>query len=270
MFFLVATPIGNLSDFSQRAIDALKNSDLILCEDTRHSLHLLRHYGIEKPLLSLHQFNEKSREERVLQDLEEGRNISLISDAGTPLISDPGFSLVQACIKKNIPFSAIPGPCSPIQALVLSGFETTRFQFIGFMPRKEGQLQETLRSAFCYRGTTIAFESPERLIETLEYIEKLAPLREVAVARELTKLYEECRRGTASELLSHFRSTPPRGEIILLIRQGEFSESEIPLEELVELLQELHGLSLKEAIKSAAVLKKIPKNQVYKTIHRIP
>ena len=127
-----------------------------------------------------------------------------------------------------------------------------------------------MRSAFCYRGTTIAFESPERLIETLEYIEKLAPLREVAVARELTKLYEECRRGTAMELLSHFRSTPPRGEIILLIRQGEFSESEIPLEELVELLQELHGLSLKEAIKSAAVLKKIPKNQVYKTIHRIP
>ena len=267
MFILVATPIGNLGDISQRALDALRQSDLILCEDTRHSSHLLRHFGIEKPLLSLHQFNEKSREERILRDLEEGRTICLISDAGTPLVSDPGFSLVRACIEKKIPFTAIPGPCSLIQALVLSGFESERFQFIGFLPRKKGALQEALRSALSYRGTSIAFESPERLIETLEEIHALAPRRETAVARELTKKFEECCRGTPEELLAHFRAAPPRGEIVLLLRQGELAQEEIPLDELIELLQEHHGLSLKEAIKIAASLKKLPKKEIYKSIH---
>ncbi len=267
MLFLIATPIGNLADLSQRALETLRSSDLILCEDTRHSQILLRHYGIEKPLLSFHQFNEKEREERVLSKLRENLNVALLSDAGTPLISDPGLWLVQACIRESLPFSIIPGPCSPIQALALSGFETERFQFIGFLPRDVGPLKAKLLAALFYRGTTIAFESPQRLIASLETIEKICPERELAVARELTKTYEECRRGTASDLLAHFREHAPRGEIVLLMREGKPPEEELGVVEMVGILQELHGLSSKEAIKAAAKLKDLPKSEVYRQIH---
>jgi 16S rRNA (cytidine1402-2'-O)-methyltransferase len=267
MLFLVATPIGNLADLAERALATLRSSDLILCEDTRHSQILLRHHGIEKPLLSFHQFNEKEREERVLSKLKEDQTISLLSDAGTPLISDPGLWLVQACIRENLPFSVIPGPCSPIQALALSGFETSRFQFIGFLPRDAGPLKEKLLAALFYRGTTIAFESAQRIIASLEAIEKICPERELAIARELTKTYEECRRGTASDLLAHFRENKPRGEIVLLLREGQPPEEEIGIVEMVELLQELHGLTSKEAIKAAAKLKDLPKSEVYRLCH---
>jgi 16S rRNA (cytidine1402-2'-O)-methyltransferase len=267
VLYIIATPIGHLADISQRALDILRKCDLILCEDTRHSQILLRHYQIEKPLLAFHAFNEKKRQEGILQELAEGRQIALISDAGTPLISDPGQALVQECIKKGLPLTAIPGPCSPILALLLSGFSAERFQFIGFLPREKGPLQEALRRALFYGGTTIAFESPERLVATLERIELLDSKRLLAVARELTKTYEECRRGTAAELLAHYRLQAPRGEIILLIQEGKAPEEEVKVEELVTLLQELHGLSLKEAIKAAAKFKNLPKSDVYRTIH---
>lgn len=267
MLYFIATPIGNLDDISGRALQTLKTSDLILCEDTRHSQILLQRYGIEKPLLSFHQFNEREREERVLAHLREGQTLSVLTDAGTPLISDPGLPLVQACIREGLPFSAIPGPCSPILALALSGFETDRFQFVGFLPRESGPLKELLRSLFFYRGTSIAFESPQRLLATLAIISAIAPDRELAVARELTKKFEECRRGTASVLLQHFQSREPRGEIILLIRMGPPPEIEIGVIELVELLKELHGLSTKEAIQAAAKLKDLPKSEVYRAVH---
>ncbi len=269
MLIFIATPIGNLEDISGRALETLKASDLILCEDTRHSQILLQRYSIQKPLLSFHQFNEKEREARILADLREGKTISVLSDAGTPLISDPGLPLVQACIREGIPFTAIPGPCSPILALSLSGFETDRFQFVGFLPREKGPLKETLHTLLFYRGTSIAFESPERLLSTLSAIEALAPERELAVARELTKKFEECRRGTATELLAHFRECAPRGEIVLLIRAGSPPETEIDLVEMVELLKELHGLSTKEAIRAAAKLKGVPKSEVYRIVHCI-
>lgn len=267
MLFIIATPIGHLADISARALDMLKSSDLILCEDTRHSQILLRHYSIDKPLLAYHQFNEKKQEDSLIRQLEEGRQISLISDAGSPLISDPGHSLVQACIQRQIPFTVIPGPCSPIVALQLSGFDATRFQFIGFLPREDKHLQEALRRALFYHGTTIAFESPQRLVSTLKILQTLDPIRELAIARELTKTFEECLRGTAAQLLSHFEAKEPRGEIILLIKEGPLPDQEISIEELVRLLQELDGLTLKEAIKAAAKLKHLPKSAVYREIH---
>ena len=267
MLYLIATPIGNLADFSQHAISVLRACDLILCEDTRHSRTLLQHHRIDRPLLAFHQFNEKSMEERVLRQLKEGRSIALISDAGTPLISDPGHALVRACIENDLPFTAIPGPCSIIQALVLSGFDSEHFQFIGFLPRKQNALESILRRALFYQGTTIAFESPERLCETLEVVVRIDPQRRVALARELTKMHEECVRATASEILNHFQTHPPRGEFVILIEKGKPPEMKMELEELVKLLQELHGLSLKEAITATAKLSDLPKKTVYQFIH---
>lgn len=264
MLFVVSTPIGNLEDISQRAIKTLADCDMILCEDTRRSSILLNRYDIRKPLVSYDKFKEKARLESILRDLEGGRNIALISDAGTPCINDPGQILVQACIEQKIPFTAIPGPCSPIQALVLSGFDTTRFQFIGFLPRKP---EGTVKQSMGYPGTTVAFESPERLVDTLEVICAIDPERPLAVVREMTKTFEEVVRGKAQEVLAHFKAHGPRGEIVLVMPEGKMPD-DLDLEECVEMLRDLHGLSLKEAIKQAAVLKNLPKREVYKKFHK--
>ncbi len=264
LLYLVSTPIGHLEDISQRALKVLGEVDFILCEDTRRSSILLDRYGIRKKLVSYHKFKEKEALERVLADLEAGKTIALISDAGTPCINDPGLLLVQACIEKKLPFTAIPGPCSLIQALVLSGLDTSRFQFLGFLPRKP---DEVLRQALSYPGTSVAFESPERLIDTLEAMEQLDPTRKIAVAREMTKTFEECRRGPVSEVAAHFKKHPPKGEIVLMIAGGEILADEMPLDELVKILQQLHALSLKEAIKMAAKLKKMGKREIYKKVH---
>lgn len=261
LLFVIATPIGNLGDISKRALETLEASDAILCEDTRRSSILLERYGIKKRLISYHKFKEKELLDKILEELEGGKQLSLISDAGTPCINDPGQILVAACKERNIGVTAIPGPCSPIQALVLSGFDTTRFQFIGFLPKKP---ETDLRMALTYPGTTVAFESPERLVETLSLIDGE---REIAVAREMTKTFEECRRGKAKELLAHFKAHPPRGEIVLLISEGKLPD-DLSVEELVDMLQEFHGLSLKEAIKQAAKLKEIPKRDVYNKFHQ--
>lgn len=260
MLLIIATPIGNLDDISKRALDALESADAILCEDTRRSSILLNHYQIKKPLLSYHKFTEKQHLEKILTDLKAGQTIALISDAGTPCINDPGQILVESCLELGLPVQAIPGPCSLIQALVLSGFETSRFQFIGFLPKKGAG---TLRQAMGYPGVTVAFESPERLINTLEQIEEDRP---IAVVREMTKKFEECRRGKAKEVLAHFRAHPPRGEIVLVIGEGKIPD-DLSLEELVDMLQQWHGLSLKEAIKQAAKMKGIPKRDVYRQFH---
>lgn len=256
MLYIIATPIGNLADISQRALDTLKLCDAILCEDTRHSLRLLDRYGIQKKLVSYHKFKEKESLERILEELKMGKTLALISDAGTPCINDPGQILVNACLENGLPVSAIPGPCSIIQALVLSGFDTTRFQFIGFLPKKP---EATLKEALGFPGTTVAFESPERLLDTLSLIDKE---REVAVVREMTKSFEECKRGKAQDVLAHFQKHPPKGEIVLLIQGGEMSDDLTP-EELVLLLRQYFGLNLKEAIKQAARMKGLSKREVY-------
>ncbi len=261
----IATPIGNLEDISKRALKTLSECDAILCEDTRHSAIFLERYGIRKPLHSYHKFKEKKALERILEELESGKNLALISDAGTPCISDPGTLLAAACAARGIPFTAIPGPCSLIQALVLSGMAAERFQFVGFLPKKPEKL---LRQILCYPGVTIAFESPHRLVKTLEAIAKLDPARKVALAREMTKAFEECLRGTGGELLAHFQKVSPKGEIALCIEAGAPPGEALDLEECVEMLRDLHGLSLKEAIKQAARLLKKPKSAVYKQFHQ--
>lgn len=260
MLFIVATPIGNLEDISKRALQVLQECDAILCEDTRRTAGLLDRYGIKKTLISYHKFKERQALEAILTDLEGGRQMALVSDAGTPCINDPGQILVNACLERGIGVNAIPGPCSLIQALVLSGFEVERFQFLGFLPKKP---MAVLREAMGYPGVSVAFESPERLVGTLELIDGN---RRVAVAREMTKMFEECRRAVASELLAHFKAHPPKGEIVLMIDRGEVPD-DLSLEELVAMLRELHGLSLKEAIKQAARFKDIPKRDVYQKFH---
>lgn len=260
MLLIVSTPIGNLEDISKRALQALETADAILCEDTRRSSILLDRYGIKKRLISYHKFKEQQALQGILSDLEAGQTLALISDAGTPCINDPGQILVDACLEKGIPVRAIPGPCSVIQALVMSGFETSRFQFIGFLSKKP---EKELRQALSYPGITVAFDSPERIVETLSLIDGE---RRVAVVREMTKTFEECRRGKASDLFAHFKAHPPRGEIVLVIEEGEVPD-DLSIEELVQMLQELHGFSLKEAIKQAARWKDISKRDVYKKFH---
>ena len=272
MLYLIATPIGNLEDLPLRAINTLKNCEYILCEDTRHSRKLLDHYQINKPLKSYHRFNEKGREEECLGDLGKGMNIALISDAGTPGISDPGMQLVRACQRENLPYTTIPGPCAIIAALTLSGFEDHPFQFVGFLPKKSTELDKQLENILSYSGTTICYEAPHRILETLQKITALANDRKLCIARELTKKFEECLFGTAAELLHHFSIHPPLGEMVLLFSQAEISKdnSQDLLNEDVRFLQERFSLSLSEAIKAVAKFRGHSKRELYRSAHENP
>ena len=217
MLYVVATPIGNLGDITLRALDVLKSVDLIAAEDTRHSGMLLKHFGIKKRLISYHEHNEARRTAELVERLTQGENVALITDAGTPGISDPGLRLVRECIQGELLFTVIPGPSSILTALLGSGFSTEKFSFRGFLPVKSGQRERELRAAAECDETTIFFESPYRLTKTLAVCADLMPDRKLCVARELTKKFEEFRRGTASELLAHYEAHPPKGEIVLVI-----------------------------------------------------
>ena len=269
MLYLIATPIGNLSDLSFRAVDTLKSCDYILCEDTRHSGILLKHYQIEKPLKSYYRFNENAELEPIVQDLLKGLQIALISDAGTPILCDPGHLLIKRCRDEGIEVSAIGGPCAALLALILSGFDPLPFQFVGFLPKKPSELKRILSELFLYEGTSIAYESPHRILDTLAAANELGPQRVFCIARELTKLHEECLKGTPQSLLQHFQQHPPRGEFVLLIERSEEEEdwSSLSLKEHVEEVQKKWGLSLNQAIKTVAQIRKLPKRTVYQEIH---
>src|SRR6266540_3134430 len=217
MLFIVATPIGNLGDITLRALDVLKSVHVIAAEDTRHSGMLLKHFEIKKPLLSYHEHNEAMRAAQLVDRLAAGEDVALITDAGTPALSDPGARLIRECIKRGFWFTIIPGPSSILAALVGSGFSTEKFCFRGFLPVKSGQRERELRSAADREETTIFFESPYRLVKTLAACVDIVPDRPLCVARELTKKFEEFRRGTASELLAHYQAHPPKGEIVLIV-----------------------------------------------------
>ena len=217
MLYIVGSPIGNLGDISLRALEVLRQVDRIAAEDTRRIRILLNHYEIEKPLLSYHEFNEAKRTAEIIQYLEQGESIALVSDAGMPSISDPGFRLINRCQQNQIPFTVIPGPSAVTTALVGSGLPTDRFYFGGFLPTKSGQRERELRAALQRECSSIYFESPYRLLKTLEALNGLEPTRQICVARELTKHFEEFRRGTVSEVREHFAAHTPRGEITLLI-----------------------------------------------------
>jgi 16S rRNA (cytidine1402-2'-O)-methyltransferase len=217
MLYVVATPIGNLGDITLRAVEALKSADVIAAEDTRHSGLLLKHLEIKKPFVSYHEHNEAARTLQLVERLARGENIALITDAGTPGLSDPGLRLIRECIKRELPFTIIPGASSILTALVGSGFSTEKFFFGGFLPVKPGQRERELQAAAERDETAIFFESPYRLTKTLTACIDVMPDRQLCVARELTKKFEEFRRGTASELLAHYQAHPPKGEIVLVI-----------------------------------------------------
>jgi 16S rRNA (cytidine1402-2'-O)-methyltransferase len=217
MLYVVATPIGNLGDITLRALEVLQDVDLIAAEDTRHSGILLKHYKIDKPLISYHEHNEAMRTAQLVERLAAGENIALITDAGVPGLSDPGSRLIRECIKRQLPFTIVPGASSILTALVGSGFSTEEFFFGGFLPVKSGQRERELRAAAARDETTIFFESPYRLTKTLKACIDILPDRQLCVARELTKKFEEFRHGTAAELLAHYEAHPPKGEIVLVI-----------------------------------------------------
>lgn len=222
--YLVPTPIGNLEDMTLRAIRVLKESDLILAEDTRTSSRLLQHFEIETPMQSHHMHNEHKILDRVLQRLKGGETISVISDAGTPGISDPGFLLVRACIEEGIEVECLPGPTAFVPALVNSGFPCDKFVFEGFLPVKKGR-QTRLELLSRETRTLILYESPHKLLKTLEQLAShFGEERMASVSRELTKIYEETLRGSLAELKAHFDLHPPKGEFVLIVKG--FSEKE--------------------------------------------
>ncbi len=212
-------------------------------------------------------FNETEKLEGVLKDLAEGKEIGLLSDGGTPALCDPGALLVSSARERKLPITTIPGPCALIQALILSGFPTHPFQFFGFLPRKETEILHLLPSVFSFSGTSIFYESPQRLLDTLLLISKLSPQTEVAVARELTKTFEEVLSFTALDAHTHFLNNPARGEVVLLIKGFQENFTNKDPNALVEELVATYKISLTDAIKTAAHLLKIPKQNIYKLFH---
>ncbi len=217
MLYVIGTPIGNLGDVTLRALETLRSADVVAAEDTRHSGILLKHYGIQKPLVSYHEHNEAMRTAQLIERIAANQNVALITDAGTPGISDPGARLIRECIKRQLPFTIVPGPSSILTALVGSGFAAEKFFFGGFLPTKSGQRARELRLAADRAETSIFFESPFRILKTLAACFEIIPDRQLCVARELTKKFEEFRRGTPRELISHYEARPPKGEIVLVI-----------------------------------------------------
>ncbi|MBO5188341.1 MAG: 16S rRNA (cytidine(1402)-2'-O)-methyltransferase [Alistipes sp.] len=215
--YLVPTPIGNLDDITLRAVEVLRSVDLILAEDTRTTSFLLRHLGIEKPLKSHHKFNEHATAQLFSETIAAGRDIALVSDAGTPGISDPGFLLVRTCVEQGVEVETLPGPTALIPALVNSGFPCDRFCFEGFLPQKKGRMKQLQRLAEEER-TMIFYESPYRIVKCLEqFAEVFGADRPLSVSRELTKKFEETVRGTVAEVLDHFRAHEPKGEFVVVV-----------------------------------------------------
>ena len=271
--YLVATPIGNLEDITLRAIRVLKQVDLIACEDTRQTVKLLNHYGIEKPTISYHEHNEASRAAELMERLEAGARIAVVSDAGTPGISDPGFRLVSLAIERGIAVVPIPGPAAFAAGLVASGLPVEPFAFRGFLPAKSGARRRALESIRQSSQTEIFYEAPHRIHQTIEdVVAVLGPSRSVVIARELTKLHEEFLRGPGAEVLDTLKKRGElKGEIVLLI--GPASEepgqrSELSARERFEQIMREQGLDEKAALKKLARESGISKSEAYRKLQQ--
>ena len=214
----VATPIGNLQDIGLRALGVLAAAEIVFAEDTRHTRRLLDHYGIRVPLASYHDHNKARIVPRIVERLQAGEKVAVVSDAGMPCVSDPGYTLIKALTEADLTWTVIPGPSSTLAALVLSGFPTDRFLFVGYPPRKKGQRATFLAKALDERGTVLILESCHRILSTLEILAEIAPERPLAVAREITKLHEETLKGTASELQKIMTGSRLKGELVLVIK----------------------------------------------------
>lgn len=263
--YLVATPIGNLEDITLRALRILREADVIACEDTRHTRKLLTHFQIQKPLVSYHEHNEAQRAAELVDRAQRGEVVAVVSDAGTPGISDPGFRVVRAAVEAGVPVVSIPGPVAAISALAASGLPTHSFRFLGFFPAKKGPRRKAIQSLQSEDVTLVLYEAPHRIVETLEDVLQLLGDRPAVVARELTKLHEEYLRGTVSGLLNELRSRPViKGELTVIIgRSSPAATSEKPLAERVAELIESNGLPRMEAIKQAAREQGLSKREAY-------
>ena len=264
--YIVATPIGNLEDITLRAINTLKSVDLIIAEDTRHSLKLLNHLEISKPLVSYHRHNEDVKYEKILEKIKEGQNVALISDAGTPIISDPGEVIVKEAIKENIEVIPVPGACAAITALMAGGVDTKKFIFYGFLSLNKKLRKKELEEIKNENRTMILYEAPHKLKNTLEDFKKYIPERNIVVARELTKIHEEFIRGTVEEILDKIQE--PKGEYIIIINandnqlEEENTLNSLTLEERYK-FYELQGFDKKEIIKKIAKDRNVSKNEIY-------
>ena len=265
--YLVATPIGNLEDITFRAINILKQVDIIAAEDTRQTLKLLNHYEISKPLISYHRHNEEVKVESLIQKLKDGNNIALVSDAGTPVISDPGEIIVKEAIKEEINIVPIPGACALINALITSGLDTKEFCFYGFLSLNKKIRKNKLEEIKKENKTIILYEAPHKLLSTLKDLEKILDNRKIVIARELTKIHEEFLRGTVPEILEKYPE--PRGEHIIIIEGNSKKENDeeniindMSVNDMYK-LYEKEGLSKNEIIKKIAKDKNVNKNEIY-------
>ncbi|MGH2425904.1 MAG: 16S rRNA (cytidine(1402)-2'-O)-methyltransferase [bacterium] len=261
--YVVSTPIGNLEDLTLRALRILKEVDIVACEDTRHTRILLAHYGIVKPLLSYHEQNERQRTAELLERLRADASVALVTDAGTPALSDPGYAIVHAASAQGIPVIAVPGASAVTAALAVAGLPTNRFAFLGFLPRKSAERKRTLEALASIPWTLVFFEAPHRLRDMLQDVEDVLGDRQVAVGRELTKRFEEVIRGPVSEVQDHFRTTKPRGEFTVVVAgAGENAKTALSAEaDLRELLE--GGMPPKSAVQIVARRHRINRRDVY-------
>ena len=269
--YLVATPIGNLEDITLRAVRILKEADLIACEDTRQTQKLLQHYGIRKEMVSYHEHNELTRSPELVIELEQGAKIALVSDAGTPGISDPGYRLVILCLRHHISVVPIPGPSALVAALAASGLPADEFLFVGFLPPRSGARRKALDALKAESRTLIFYEAPHRVVETLADASDVLGTRPAVIAREITKMHEEFLRGPLPELLETARKRPLRGEITLLVGAGDRqaqqqAEPRVSLRQRVEQLEAEAGVDRKTALKQAARERGLGKREAYKQL----
>lgn len=268
--YLVATPIGNLEDITFRAIRVLKEADVIACEDTRHAQQLLNHYSISTPTVSYHEHNELTRAPELVLQLEEGSHIALVSDAGMPLISDPGFRLVQLAIRHNVPVVPIPGASALVAALSAAGLPVDKFRFLGFLPSKKSQRRKAIEELVGAHKTLVFYEAPHRLVDMLGDVKEVLGDPPVVVAREVTKIHEEFCRGTASEVIARFKKKPVKGEITVLVApqlatkvavQGKGS-----IQTEVKRLMAAEGLDERAALKSVARSRGLSRSDAYRQL----
>ena len=275
MLYLCATPIGNLGDVSSRCIEVLNSVDMIAAEDTRHTLKLLNHFGISKPMTSYHEHNKREKGEYLISLLKDGKNIALVSDAGTPAISDPGEDLVKLCVENDLEVTSIPGPVAAINALILSGLSARRFSFEGFLSVTKRRKHEHLESLKNDTHTLIFYEAPHKLITTLSDMLEIFGDRKIALVRELTKIHEDIFRTTLSGALEYYSEKSPRGEYVIVVEGATETEADTQEQWWCDLSIKEHvdeyikrGENSKDAIKSAAKDRGLSKRDVYNEYHR--
>ncbi|MCR5735926.1 MAG: 16S rRNA (cytidine(1402)-2'-O)-methyltransferase [Lachnospiraceae bacterium] len=272
--YLCATPIGNLEDISLRVLDTLRDVDIIACEDTRNSIKLFNHYEIKKPLWSYHEYNRYDKAFEIIEKLREGKNIAVVTDAGTPLISDPGDVLVKECINAGIRVTSLPGPCACITALSLCGLDTRRFVFEGFLPPDKKEREEILEKLKDETRTTVIYEAPHHLLKTLKELKDHLGDREISLCRELTKIHEEVIKTTLFEAVSYYENSKPRGEYVICIggrdaesikKENEDKYRDMTLESHMEIYLK-QGYDNKESMKLVAKDRGISKREVYNAL----